>query len=395
MLPSCSSIDKGLYSIADGLSDIDRISGKRVSNFTPREKQISQSNEIMDQIIQEAYVSKGLKINNELDSAAYKRVERIFNKVHSVSHMGDEDWDIYLVPDDSFNAYVTGGTVVAVNLGLIQQAKNDDEIAAVIGHEIAHVAANHLYEKRAHSLAAQLKGSKSINRGTFNAAFTHEGEEEADMVGTLYAALAGYDPFAASELWQRMYDAKGNFSARIVDHPIYSERVENTRKYAEAYKKYYKHRSVNTDHATILYTNEVFGHGLEDMSSTANTPGQGGGFLAALEVFAEGMSTHYSAKAEEARQGVRVLKIERVTRSLEILEQKKIRPHTIAVTANYKGFDTLNNLTLMGAIGNETATQKLQYPVNSNSKIEFNLEFSKEVPDNVESQLSVIVTHVD
>ena len=82
-----------------------------------------------------------------------------------------------------------GGTYIFVNKGFMDDVKDDDELAAVVGHEIAHVTANHLGEQSSYTMAAMLRGSKGVKKESFQAAFTFKSEEEADEVGTLYATL--------------------------------------------------------------------------------------------------------------------------------------------------------------------------------------------------------------
>ena len=88
------------------------------------------------------------RLNAGVDRRSYNRLLGIFQRVHSVSHFANENWKIVLLPEDGFNAFVTGGTYVAVYQGLMDEVRDDAAVAAVIGHEIGHVAANHVFEKQ-------------------------------------------------------------------------------------------------------------------------------------------------------------------------------------------------------------------------------------------------------
>jgi len=331
-LIGCESVDKALYEVSQGISSVDRISGERNLNLASRQSQILKSNAEINQLIQQAE-AENLPLNEKVDPDGYNRLLKIFKRVHAVSHMKGEDWNLLLIPDNSFNAFVNGGTYVVVNKGLLDKVESDDEIAAILGHELAHVAANHVYEMQSHLTIANLKGSRSASRNTFHSAFTHKNEEEADEVGILYATLAGYDPYAASRLWKRMHDNEGDFSRVIVSHPINSERYERANELAHIYKRYYLASKVNPAAEEVLHNNPVFGHTAEYISAPAS--GHGGGLLAFLEVAGKGLEQHYEAKAEEMRQESRVNKINRVEKSILFLDKKIQDSNTLILKAQY------------------------------------------------------------
>jgi predicted Zn-dependent protease len=394
LLSGCANLDKSLYNLTSSVSDYDRITGQRTANLTSRTEQIKKSNDIASKIIAETYTKKGKPVDASLDAKAYKRLQNIFHKVFAVSHMRNENWTIHLIPEDSFNAYVTGGTYMVVHKGLVDKVKSDDELAAVIGHEIAHVAANHIYEKNAHAIASILSSSNSIKRGSFQSAFIHENEEEADKVGILYAALAGYDPYAASKLWKRMYDNQGDFSLRIVDHPIYSERYQTTKELADKYRKYQIPARQNKNFATILKNNDVFSY----KQNNTLQAGKGGGLLAALETVAYGLNKHTQAKTEEYRQKSRVLKIKRIQSLLQITEQNVINSNTVHFKIRYGGYETINNLTFLVVYNDEQVKEQVKEPVRPGNFIEFNTSFNSNFNSNFNSsnpKISLIVSHVD
>lgn len=394
-LAGCAEIDKALYSVSQSVSDVDRVTGKRTANFTSRETQIKQSNQIVDQLIKEKYLDQNLKINADLSAQDYRRIETIFKRVHAVSHMKDEDWKVFLVPEDSFNAYVTGGTYVVVHQGLLKEVNSDDEIAAVLGHELAHVAANHLYERQAHTIAATLKGSKSVKRDSFHAAFIHEDEEEADSVGILYATLAGYDPYAASRIWKRMYDNQGDFSARLVSHPIYSERYQKTASLADTYEQYYQEDTINHNHAEILKTNEVFGFVKDDEDDLA--VGEGGGLASALETVFQGLSTHQKAKQEAMRQNQRIYKIQQVKKALTLLNKKLVDNKTVHISMQYQGLVPLKNLTFIVVVDALHRSYKMPHDITAKETFDFTVSFEEDIQKllKVGHDIMVDVIHLD
>ena len=187
------SVDRGLYNAAETVSERDRITGQRTLSMASRGEQIAKGNAAVEQIIA-AQKKAGKKINAALDRKAYQRLVSVFDRIHRVSHLANERWLPVLIDDPSFNAFTTGGTYIVVHSGLMHDLTSDAELAAVLGHEVAHTVANHVFERQTHQTAALIAGSEAARNGGYQAAFTHESEIEADRVGILYAALAGFDP---------------------------------------------------------------------------------------------------------------------------------------------------------------------------------------------------------
>jgi hypothetical protein len=347
-LNGCSamqSIDKGLYKVTDSVTQVDKITGKRNLSST-RQKQIANGNKIIDDMLIAAD-EKGLLYNEKLDAEAYDRVNKIFERIHLVSHLRDEKWKVILIPDASFNAFVTGGTYIIVHSGLEKQLTDDSELAAVIGHEFAHVTANHIGETDYSQKFTLLSGSKSSKRSSFKAAFTHENEEEADKIGILYAALAGYDPYAAHRVWLDKYESNGDRKDMYVDHPIYSERASLTKKTAQDVAEYYSEDVVNQDYENILKRNNLFSY---KEGSYKNMAGKGGGFLALLDTSLQQVLKHKKAKNEEARQGNRIHLLNAVNNLLKVVKVDQIGQNQWQFTVEYIGNKKIYGLQFVGAL---------------------------------------------
>ena len=253
LLAGCETLqqlDRGLYQVTDAMTEKDRLTGQRVASSS-RSQQIQNGNRAVENI-KAQLTAKGIAYNAAYDARAYQRLNRIFKRIHSISHLKHEQWQLLLIPEDDFNAFVTGGTYIVVYAGLEKQLKDDSEVAAVIGHEFAHVVANHVGERQSHQQLALLSGSKSARRSSFNTAFTHENEEEADKLGILYAALAGYDPYAAYRVWNRMYQQKGDFGSMYVSHPVYSERSALARETANKVRRFYNPGEIHPSQLSTL-----------------------------------------------------------------------------------------------------------------------------------------------
>ena len=138
----------------------------------------------------------------------------------------DWKWEVNLIGSKQINAFVMPGGKIVFYTGIIDQLKlTDDEIAMIMGHEMAHALREHARERLAKSqatglglsLGAQLlglgdMGNMAANLGTqlLTLQYSCSDESEADLVGLEIAARAGYDPKAAITLWQKMGAATGN-----------------------------------------------------------------------------------------------------------------------------------------------------------------------------------------
>ncbi len=328
------NIDKGLGATADAISQYDRITGERIPNMVSRQKQIQDGNAVVEKIINELDKRK-LPYNEKLDPAAFKTVNEIFQRVHAVSHMRGEQWQVLLIPDQSFNAFVTGGTYIVVHIGLVTQLKgNLDEIAAVIGHEIAHVAANHISEKQTHLALGRLTRSKAVKRESFQAAYTHGNEAEADKVGILYAALAGYDPFAANRVWARKFEQSGNERLYIHDHPVSSERAASTLQIAQQVKQYYLPSQQNPDSVALLDNNVLW----KKRQTGPNTASGGGaGTSAFLVTVLDTALRNKQARVEEQRQTQHVNFVKSINQLVGPYSAQALSANSIRISFRYQG----------------------------------------------------------
>lgn len=256
LLSGCStldSIDRGLYDGHRSITQEDLITGQRTASFNSRSDQIVKGNAAMRRILR-----KYNRLNEKVDRGSYNRLLNIFNRVHAVSHFAHENWDVFLLPKDGFNAFVTGGTQVAVFRGLMDEVRDDAAVAAVIGHEIGHVAANHVFEKQQLMIAlAQiaLKDGPAVGSGF---AYSALNENEADKIGVVYASLAGYNPYAISSLWGDIEKKHGDDWSWFRTHPAGSDRARTTRTMADWAKQYYFPGVKNPNHYELARCNHFW-----------------------------------------------------------------------------------------------------------------------------------------
>ena len=181
---------------------------------------------------------------------------------HNVS-LKDYKWEFNLVEDDTVNAWCMPGGRVVVYTGLLSVAQDENGLAVVMGHEIAHAIAKHGSERMSQGLIVELGGiaisqatkeypeetrnlfMKSYGAGTQVGVllpYSRKHEAEADHMGLIFMAMAGYDPHAAVSFWQRMADMKqGQAPPEILStHPSDKKRIENIKKVLPEVMKYYK-----------------------------------------------------------------------------------------------------------------------------------------------------------
>jgi predicted Zn-dependent protease len=174
-------------------------------------------------------------------------------------------WEFNLIEDDkTVNAWCMHGGKVAVYTGLLPYAQNENGLAVVVGHEVAHAIAKHGNERMSQGMLAQfgaiglslaLSGSPGLTSDIFMQAYgvgTQVGvllpysrvqESEADHIGLILMAKAGYDPRGAITLWQRM-NAKGGARPPefLSTHPAPESRIRDIESQIPEAMRYYKVR---------------------------------------------------------------------------------------------------------------------------------------------------------
>jgi predicted Zn-dependent protease len=167
-------------------------------------------------------------------------------------------WETNVISSKEINAWCMPGGKIAVYTGLIEKLNvTDDELAAVMGHEIAHALREHGRERASQAMAqgmalsvlgiavgasdTSVQLAQIITDITFNLPNSREHEIEADRIGVELAARAGYDPRAAVTLWQKMAKAAGNGPPQFLStHPSPENRIRDLQVYAERVMPLYR-----------------------------------------------------------------------------------------------------------------------------------------------------------
>jgi predicted Zn-dependent protease len=167
-------------------------------------------------------------------------------------------WETNVITSKEINAWCMPGGKMAVYTGLIEQLNvTDDELAAVMGHEIAHALREHGRERASQAMAqamvlsgiaiavgasdGSVQLAQIVTDVTINLPNSREHEVEADRIGVELAARAGYDPRAAVTLWQKMAKAGGGGPPQFLStHPSPDNRIRDLQVYAERVMPLYR-----------------------------------------------------------------------------------------------------------------------------------------------------------
>lgn len=193
--------------------------------------------------------------------ANYEMVQRIGEKVALASDrmypnaVRGYQWKFALIKDkEEVNAWALPGAKCAVYTGILPITKNEDGLAIVMAHEVAHVIARHGAERASHSMATAViagiamsemnETDRAIVLGAYGLGvalpFSRTQETEADQLGLYIAADAGYDPREAIPLWQRMGKAGKKAPAEFLStHPSSSSRIAKIRGWMPRAMLYY------------------------------------------------------------------------------------------------------------------------------------------------------------
>ncbi|MFD2515049.1 M48 family metallopeptidase [Pontibacter locisalis] len=240
------------------------LTGRRQLSLVSDAEMQAMSYEAYDQFLKENKLSR-----NAQATAMVKRVgQRIQNAVEQYmtanglqNELAGFRWEFNLIDDDQVNAFAMAGGKTVVYEGILPVAQNETGLAVVMGHEIAHAIAKHGNERMSQALAQQFGGQTlsalaGAQPGTAaNLVLAAYGvgsqlgmlkygrnqESEADRLGLIFMAMAGYDPQQAIPFWQRMQEKGGASPPEFLStHPSAGTRQSDLKRYMPEALKYYK-----------------------------------------------------------------------------------------------------------------------------------------------------------
>jgi predicted Zn-dependent protease len=221
------------------------ITGRSQLLLLPEGDEVKMGLDSYREILSKAKVSTDPRLNEQ--------VTRVGRRIAEATGRTDYQWEFKVIEDTQANAFCLPGGKVAVYTGILPITRDDAGLAAVLGHEVAHAVARHGGERLSRQLAVQgltVAGTQALMAGRDPAVVEMVGaalgataavglllpwsrsqESEADRLGLIYMAKAGYHPSAARDLWVRMGQGSGGgqsegiLSRFLSTHPSPADRV--------------------------------------------------------------------------------------------------------------------------------------------------------------------------
>ena len=252
--------------VSCGTTNTVPITGRQQTLMVSDGEVLSLSTQQYQQYMQSAKAS-----TNATNTALVKRVgQNLANAVTSYLNSNglsaetqNYAWEFNLVQDKQVNAWCMPGGKIVVYEGLLPVTQDETSLAIVLGHEIAHAVAKHSAEQMSTAIKQQygaqalsvLMAGAGVSNGVqqiagtvfglgaqgASAKYSRNHESEADHLGIIFAAMAGYNPEAAVSFWQRMSQATGGGSTSwLSTHPSDATRIKQIQGWLPEAKKYYK-----------------------------------------------------------------------------------------------------------------------------------------------------------
>ncbi|MCB0395812.1 MAG: M48 family metallopeptidase [Flavobacteriales bacterium] len=241
------------------------ITGRKQMNLLPESTLVGMSlTNYRDFLKQNPPVASGQtdaqlvsRVGNKIATAvkAYMKSQNLTDRIK------DYQWEFNLVNENTVNAWCMPGGKVVVYSGLLPVTKDETGLAVVMGHEIAHAIARHGNERMSQGLLVQLGGiglsvamsekpeetrnlfmqSYGVTSTLGVLAYSRKHELEADKMGLIFMAMAGYDPSQAVSFWERMAQTGGAKPPELIStHPSDATRIKEIKAYLPEAMKHYK-----------------------------------------------------------------------------------------------------------------------------------------------------------
>lgn len=241
------------------------ITGRRSLNLIPESEMIGMSLTEYDKFLAE---HKPLPATDNRVVTVRRigaRIQTSVEKYYADKGLSDQlagfKWEFNVVDENTINAWCMPGGKVVVYTGILPVTQDEASLAIVMGHEIAHAVAKHGTERMSQGMLVQLGGQAlsvalqtkpAITQALFQQSygigsqlgilkFSRTHETEADKMGLVFAAMAGYNPEVAIGFWERMAAAGGGQAPPefLSTHPSDATRIADLKAYMPEAKKYY------------------------------------------------------------------------------------------------------------------------------------------------------------
>lgn len=241
------------------------ITGRTQLSLVSEAEMQSMSYDAYNQFLKENRLSRDAQATTMVKNVG-NRIKNAVQQYMAANNMSDMldgyAWEFNLVQDEQVNAWAMAGGKTVVYTGMLPVAQNETGLAVVMGHEIAHAIARHGSERMSQQLAQQfggqtlaaLSGSQPSTAQNLLLSVYGVGsqlgllkygrtqESEADRLGLIFMAMAGYDPREAVDFWQRMQAKSGGQEPPefLSTHPSSSTRISNLQEHMPEALQYYK-----------------------------------------------------------------------------------------------------------------------------------------------------------
>jgi predicted Zn-dependent protease len=245
------------------------ITGRKQLDLVPNSTMLSTSLQEYDKFLKEHKLSTNqeeTQMVKRVGTRIEKAVEQYFQEKSLSRQLDGYAWEFNLVEDKEANAWCMPGGKVVVYTGILPITKDEAGLATVMGHEIAHAVARHGNERMSQALLAQMGGmalavaleqhpsqTNQLWMAVYGMGaqvgillpYSRLQESEADHLGLIFMAMAGYDPNKAVEFWQRMSQTKtGQAPPEFLStHPADENRIRKIKGLLPEAMQYYHQRS--------------------------------------------------------------------------------------------------------------------------------------------------------
>jgi predicted Zn-dependent protease len=242
------------------------LTGRRQLDLIPDASMLSMSFQQYDQFLKEHPLSEdrvAVKMVKRAGDRIQHAVEQYFADNDLSGELANYEWEFNLVEDETPNAWCMPGGKVVIYTGILPITESEEGLAVVMGHEIAHAVARHGNERMSQGLIAQTGGmvlmkaleekpeqTQALWMTAFGLGsqvgvmlpFSRLHESEADHLGLIFMAMAGYNPQEAALFWQRMQEMSGGGAPPefLSTHPADATRIAQIEKLMPDAMKYYK-----------------------------------------------------------------------------------------------------------------------------------------------------------
>jgi predicted Zn-dependent protease len=242
------------------------ITGRKQLNLIPDGELLSMSSQEYSGFLKDNKLSADAAASKQVSSVGRRiqaAVEQYFKQQGMSSELNGYAWEFNLVQSDELNAWCMPGGKVVFYTGILPVCRDDNGIAVVMGHEVAHAVAKHGAERMSQGLLAQMGGmalsaalqnkpdeTQQLWMTAFGLGaqygvllpFSRNQESEADHLGLIFMAMAGFDPAGAVSFWERMSAKSGGYKPPefMSTHPSDETRINDIRALLPEAMKYYQ-----------------------------------------------------------------------------------------------------------------------------------------------------------